>query len=210
MSAYNPTNSPQACPTEDGSSWAAKATPLPPSPNPALCSCMYQSLGCVVAPNTDASDFEDLFGTVCGYGAAICAGIAANSTTGTYGAYGMCNDTEKLGFAFNNYYAGQSSSASACDFSGAATVQAAATNRPSSCSALMAQAGTAGTGTVTSVPSGTAGSGSGGSSGGAAGSSASKSSAAGAGHVQSVENSLGPVVFFAAVAAVSGVGMIFL
>ncbi|KAK3077518.1 hypothetical protein LTR53_020678, partial [Teratosphaeriaceae sp. CCFEE 6253] len=65
---------------------------------------MYNTLGCVVAPATSEGDFGTLFGTVCGYGDNICAGIAANASTGTYGAYGMCNATEQLAYAFNQYY----------------------------------------------------------------------------------------------------------
>jgi len=212
MSAYTPSNSAKACPTEGGSgttySWEAQATPLPPTPNEQLCSCMYDSLSCVPAPGTSTDDYGTLFNVVCGYGTSICAGIEHNGTTGDYGAYGMCNSTQQLGFAFNNYYKQESSAASACSFGGSATIKSATTGI-AACSSLTAQAGTAGTGTVTSAPSGTAavaaGSGS-----AASGSSASTSKSMGISNNQHMENSLLPMAFIIAVGAVSGLGMIFL
>lgn len=203
--SYTPTNSPASCPSV-GSTWAAQATPLPPTPNKQLCSCMYDSLGCVVAPGVSQNNYGTLFGQVCGYGSSICAGIQANATSGNYGAYGMCNATEQLAYAFNNYYASQKSSASACSFGGSATVTSAQATG-SVCSNLLQQAGTAGTGTVTSQPSGTgAVSGSSGS-----GSSASSSKgAAGALNVPSAETGLMPMMFIMCVALVSGFGMIML
>ncbi|KAK3115429.1 hypothetical protein LTR53_005231 [Teratosphaeriaceae sp. CCFEE 6253] len=207
--SYKPSNSPASCPSVDASSWAAVATPLPPSPNKELCQCMYNTLGCVVAPATSEDDFGTLFGTVCGYGDNICAGIAANASTGTYGAYGMCNATEQLAYAFNQYYVSQSSGPSACAFSGAA-----ATKAPSSaggaCTVLLSQAGSAGTGTVTSQPSGT---GAGAAAGGSSGSGASAaSSSAGAGMITapSLVSGVLPAVFMVCVAALSGMGMILL
>jgi len=171
--SYSPTNTAQACPTED-STWEAASSPLPPSPNQELCSCMYNSLSCVVSSSANSSDFGTLFGEVCGYGD-YCGGIEANGTTGSYGAYGMCNSTEQLAFVFNAYYVAQKSSASACDFGGSATVKSA-TKATGVCSSLLAQAGTAGTGTVTSSPTAT-GAGAAGS-GGSGSSSATSSGAA--------------------------------
>ncbi|KAK5126316.1 hypothetical protein LTR85_010552 [Meristemomyces frigidus] len=206
MSAYTPTNSAASCPTE-GSSWAAKATPLPPTPNEQLCTCMMESLGCTVSSSADTDNYGTLFGEVCGYGDA-CDGIAANGTTGDYGAYGMCNSTQQLAYAFNAYYAAQSSVASACDFNGAAATKAA-TSGGSTCSSLMAEAGTAGTGTVTSQPTGT-GSGSSSGSSGSASSAASSSAGATMNTVLGVESGVLPMVFIVTMAAVSGMGMILL
>lgn len=159
--SYSPTNT-QArnCPAT-GTAWQA-ATALPPTPNADLCGCMVKSLSCVAKPGINVTNVGDLFGTVCGLQTGVCDGIAANGTTGTYGAYGMCNATEKLSWAFNSYFQKQNSNPSACDFSGAATTQTAA-SASGNCQSLLSQAGTAGTGTVTSAPTGTGG-GSGGSS----------------------------------------------
>ncbi|KAK4549138.1 hypothetical protein LTR36_007595 [Oleoguttula mirabilis] len=206
MSAYTPTNTAASCPS--GTSWNAAATPLPPTPNKELCNCMYESLGCAVSGSTDEDSYSTLFGTVCGYGDA-CDGITANGSTGTYGAYGMCNSTEQLAYAFNAYYVAQSSSASACDFSGAAATKAASTGG-SACSSLMAEAGTAGTGTVTSQPTGTGADSASGSSGSTGTSAASSSAAGNMNTVMGAETGLLPMAFIVTIAAISGVGMIFL
>ena len=53
--AYNPTNSPAACP-DTGSNWAVKGGSLPPTPDKELCDCMFKSLSCVPAKNLNESD----------------------------------------------------------------------------------------------------------------------------------------------------------
>ena len=95
MASYSPSNTPAACPTVQ-TNWSAVATPLPYTPNKELCACMYSSLGCTVTDNTDADSYGKLFGTVCGLDEKACDGIANNGTTGTYGAYGMCDSSEQL------------------------------------------------------------------------------------------------------------------
>jgi hypothetical protein len=206
MADYKPTNTAAECPTE-GDKWGAKASPLPPSPNKQLCGCMYNSLGCVVTGQTNPDDYKDLFGTVCGYGDDICAGLAANASTGTYGAYSMCNTTEQLAFAFNQYYASQNSAADACDFKGAAVTKSV-TTASGACESLMAQAGTAGTGTVTASP--TANSNQQGQNGGNGGKSSSSSGAASPLGVPRAEFSLLPMAFIITLGLFSGAGMILL
>jgi hypothetical protein len=112
---------------------------------------MYNSLSCVVKGTVDATAYGGLFGTVCGYGGgSACAGFAGKPITGQYGAYSMCNATEELSFAFNQYYLSQNSQASACNYQGAAAVKGGVT--PSgTCAALINQVGAAGTGTVTAT-----------------------------------------------------------
>ncbi|KAF1984045.1 carbohydrate-binding module family 43 protein [Aulographum hederae CBS 113979] len=154
MSAYNPTNTAAAsCPSVNAA-WGAVASPLPPSANPQLCQCMMASLTCTVASGTDTDDYEDLFQQVCGYDdGKPCAGIAHNATTGTFGAYSMCNATEQLSWAFNVYVSGQDNQNQACDFDGKAATKSAASSS-SQCSGLLSEAGAEGTGDVTSAPNG--------------------------------------------------------
>ena len=201
--SYSPTNTAAACPTEGTDDWNAKSSPLPPSPNKQLCNCMYNSLSCVVTGATDAKDYGDLFGTVCGYGDDICAGIASNASTGTFGAYSMCNSTEQLAFAFNQYYLSQNSAADACGFSGAAEVKSA-TTASGACETLMSEAGTAGTGVVTSSPTANAGE-----QASQSGSSSSSGAAAPLG-VPTAVSSLLPMAFIVTLGLVSGAGMILL
>jgi 1,3-beta-glucanosyltransferase GAS1 len=116
---------------------------------------MMSSLQCVVKSSVSTDDYKDTFDYACGLNqGAYCAGIAANATIPSYGAYGMCNDTEKLSFVMNNVAKGSNNFAQGCDFGGKAMSKAAA-SPTGNCKALMSEAGTAGTGTVTSAPTAT-------------------------------------------------------
>ncbi|KAF2803770.1 uncharacterized protein BDZ99DRAFT_426556 [Mytilinidion resinicola] len=200
MADYTPTNTKvRDCPSVEGTTWAAKATPLPPAANPALCGCMVDSLTCVVDSSVNEDDYGDLFGVVCGLDGSPCAGIAHNGTTGVYGAYGMCNATEQLNFALNQY--ANSQSTGGCDFSGSASTKATAA-ATGNCKALMSQAGSAGTGTVTSAPTGAAA--------GSASGSATKTGAAGAVTVPSFNVGLMQLGIYVFGAALSGMAMILL
>lgn len=173
---------------------------------------MYDSLSCVVAADTSEDDYATLFNQVCGYGTTICAGINTNSSeyNGVFGAYGMCNSTQQLAYAFNKYAAGQTNNPSACGFGGSATTKAA-TSAAGTCATLVEAVGTAGTGSVSSNPTATAGSGSGSSasSSGSSSSSSSKGAAAGVLVPGGSFGSLGAGLY-AIVAVVSGVAMILL
>lgn len=127
----------------------------------------------------------------------------------------MCNSTEQLGFVLDQYYSAQPSSqrASACGFSGSATLKSAA-KATGVCSSLMAQAGTAGQGTVTASPTtgagagATAGSGSGGSK--ASGSGSGSKGAASVMSVQSVQIGSYTIGLSAFVAIFSGAAALLL
>lgn len=205
--SYNPTNTAAAsCPAVN-SDWRASEE-LPPTPNQQLCECMYSALTCV--PNSvDAEEIGDLFGVVCGLADGVCDGIIANATSGAYGAYGMCNPQQQLGWALNTYYErarAAGNGASACDFSGSATTQSPVTPT-GTCQQLIQQAGSGGTGTVTSAPSGT-GRASGG--GGSGGSSSSTSNAGVPSFSTPSHFGFLPVAFYVSIAFVSGAGMILL
>jgi hypothetical protein len=100
---------------------------------------MVASLSCVASSTLNGTVIGELFGQVCGYPGNPCSGVARNATTGVYGAWSMCNATAQLSNAFDTYYKGQKSSASACNFGGSAAVvkpAAAASN----CASVIAQA----------------------------------------------------------------------
>jgi hypothetical protein len=153
--SYTPTNTAaRSCPTVSAGYWQATNSPLPPSPNVDLCSCMLSSLSCRAASSVAPSDYAQLFYQVCGYNnGAPCKGIIANATTGTYGAYSMCPPVAQLSWAFNAYYMQQNKAADACKFGGSGTV--VSPSPASSCSALLNQAGASGTGVVTNSPTAT-------------------------------------------------------
>jgi len=216
--SYSPSNSAAACPTVD-SSWGA-ASALPPTPNSELCSCMDKALTCVPSSEVNTDNIGDFFGVLCGLGdGSQCDGIATNATSGDYGAYGMCDPMEQLGWALNAYYVQQQQAgngASACDFSGSATTQAAV-SPTGNCASLISQAGNAGTGTVTSAPTGTGSSGGSGGSGGSSssgGSGSSSSSKGAAAHGQSTVASLNfgslQMGLYIVCAVFTGAGMILL
>ena len=163
--SYSPTNNAQACPTTD--TWQA-ATALPPTPNEAVCSCMVQNLTCVAKSGLSDDDIQTQFNYICNPAlGTYCPGVTANGTTGKYGAYSVCNATDRLSFAFNQYYLNQtatnSQNTSPCEFSGKA--EKVSPKLASSCKAINSQAGAAGTGSITSAPTATGGSGTGSSSG---------------------------------------------
>ena len=152
MDEYEPTNTDlRDCP-RTGSNWEAVASPLPPTPNRQLCSCMANSRACVVSDSVDPDDYEDLFETVCGLGDGVCDGIAADPEAGEYGVYGMCNSRSQLSFALNRYFLGEDEIAEACDFDGQATLTPVV-ETPDSCIGLLDAAGEEGDGEVTGVPS---------------------------------------------------------
>ena len=141
-SAYTPANSPPACPSVGGS-WLAQASPLPPTVNPQLCSCMAASLQCNIK-STDQKSYADVFDFICHANQDYCNGIAHNATTGKFGGYSGCSPKDQLAFVANQYYLGNGKRSDACDFKGKATTQNPST--ASTCSALLSAVGSAGTG----------------------------------------------------------------
>lgn len=137
MSAYNPTNSPAACPPLNAD-WQANAN-LPPTPDKSTCDCMESNVRCTVSSSVDEKDYGKLFGLVCGLKGNPCAGINGNTTTGVYGAFSMCSPKQKLAFALDSYYQSQGSAKDACDFKGQANL-VTPKGAASSCSALLSSA----------------------------------------------------------------------
>jgi len=148
MNDYNPSNTAAAaCPKVTSGKWEAVSDPLPPSANSPLCSCMTETLSCVVADNVAEKDYGDMFGFICGEKKGqYCQGINKNATAGPYGAYGMCSAKEQLNFALNAY---AKAVPNGCGFKGKATSKAAvATPSASGCGTLLQAVGAQGTGVV--------------------------------------------------------------
>jgi 1,3-beta-glucanosyltransferase GAS1 len=114
------TNTPRDCPAVTGKGGWAAAEALPPTPNEATCESMVATLSCVPSEKVTDDNIGSLFGTVCGMDAAACDGITADATAGKYGDFVMCNATQQLAYALNQYYLNQGKVATACDFSGQA------------------------------------------------------------------------------------------
>lgn len=153
MKDYTAQNSElRKCPATSNA-WKSHSS-LPPVPNKELCECMIKSLSCAAKSSIDDKELGEKFGTVCGLGEAICAGIAHDAEKGVYGAYSMCNPRQQLSFAYDTYYKKQNSANDACDFKGAAQLQKS-TEPTGTCAELMKQAGPDGTGTVSAGPGAT-------------------------------------------------------
>jgi hypothetical protein len=147
---------------------------------------MLSSLKCVAKPSLSDTDIAKELSYVCGStigGTNSCGGISGNGTTGVYGAYSMCNATQRLSWAYNQYYLSNNQGSKACEFSGNGQTQSA--GAASSCASITSQAGAQGTGTISNAPppTGLSGAGNGNSGSGSGGSS---STSKGAAHVLTV------------------------
>lgn len=153
------------CPAVTGKGGWAAAEALPPTPDKATCESMVASLSCVPSETVATKDIGSLFGTVCGMDSKACEGITGDATAGTYGDYVMCNATQQLAYALNQYYVNQGQAATACDFSGQAKlVTPTQTNGAASgdgSSGSTTGSGTTGSSTSGNTSGGTASSGSG-------------------------------------------------
>ncbi|KAJ6484485.1 1,3-beta-glucanosyltransferase [Mycena vitilis] len=119
-----------ACPATSPPSWNASET-LPPTPDDAACGCLASQLSCVFQPPTP--DYMvlvgELIGVACGLASALggtCDDISSNGVTGVYGRVAMCDPTIKLSYVFSQYYELSHRAATACSFSGNATINTAA------------------------------------------------------------------------------------
>ena len=168
---------------------------------------MYNALSCKPDSSVNDNNIAQLFGLVCGLSGAACNAIAANASTGDYGAFAMCPPQQQIGWALNDYYAEQTSSGngnSACDFGGSATLASPAAIT-GTCAALISQAA-GGTGTVTSAPTGTGSS----SSSSSASSSSSGNGAPGMSPIASLNVGFLQVAVYLLCAVGTGAGMILL
>ena len=136
-----------SCPT--GASFSASPT-LPPIVNQNVCACMMNSLSCIARPGLDSATALLAYQDICGPSAGNCTGVSGNGATGNYGAFSMCNITERLSWALNmqNFTSGFQ-----CESDANAAIQDQMYSDPQ-CSEVMDEAGFDGTGTVTTFPTG--------------------------------------------------------
>lgn len=166
---------------------------------------MVSNLTCVAKSTLSSDSIETQFNYICdpkqGHN---CLGVTANASTGVYGAYSMCNATERLSYAFNQYYlvqvATNTQNNNPCDFSG--TAQKVSPKLGSGCSPVLNQAGASGTGAITNAPSATGGSGSG--SGSSPGSSSSSKGAAGVVGVPAIDFGMIKLAAYVTTAVLAG------
>jgi hypothetical protein len=151
--SISPPNSPSsgsasypACPIAN-STFSASST-LPPTPNDAACKCLQDTLSCRYTPPTssqNATVINIITGTLLdqtcallGSSGANCNDIAGNGTTGSYGRVSYCEPEDKLSYIMSQYYESQNHIASACYFSGNATINTSTPNQSGAAGAAAA------------------------------------------------------------------------
>ncbi|KAH0838660.1 carbohydrate-binding module family 43 protein/Glycoside hydrolase family 72 protein [Lanmaoa asiatica] len=129
-----------ACPQQNSTMLASST--LPPTPNLAACTCLENNLSCQFTPST--SNYSAIVGSLLNYGCSLlgqagstCNPIAANGSTGVYGAVSACDPTVMLSWVMSQYYLDNNNNAQACSFGGNGTVN---THAPSATSAANAAA----------------------------------------------------------------------
>jgi 1,3-beta-glucanosyltransferase GAS1 len=116
MDAYNPSNVPQECPNVVPT-WQVSGSNLPPTPDAALCNCMASAATCRPKSSLAEKDYGAIFDFICDEDEAACAGIKADTASGIYGPYVMCNPREQLAHVMSTYHANEGGDY-ACDFEG--------------------------------------------------------------------------------------------
>lgn len=173
--AYTPTATTPSCP--QNANWTS-STALPPKPYPPLCSCMVESLRCVVTANTldtlkakEMGTWEDNVESICNEDGIMCGGIMQYTQNGTYGAFryarafslaphvadcraSACNHSATYSWAANQYLIRNGHESCAPSNSTSSVLADLRTERPpptDDCKFLLDQAGQYGLGTVTAT-----------------------------------------------------------
>lgn len=165
---------------------------------------MVQNLTCVANSGLNAKALKTQFDYICDdKNGNNCEGITADAKTGKYGAFSMCDPSDRLSWAFNTYYFDQTANNPAnddpCNFGGDAKKQTPSS--PSSCQAAVSKAGADGNGVVTSAPSGT---------NSGSGSKSSKTGAASSITIPNFSFGMLQLTAYVVVAVVSGAGILLL
>jgi hypothetical protein len=147
----------------------ALGTNLPPKPNTQLCHCMMRTIECTINPQIfdnhtigtspawrietyDASE-KEVMEHVCLQNMTSCLGLQRNTTNGEYGAFSVCNSTERASWAVDQFYKSHNESEESCKSVGGLHKKKEPTKSlPQACNNLLRQAGSLGTGQVTFIP----------------------------------------------------------
>ncbi|TEB39055.1 glycoside hydrolase family 72 protein [Coprinellus micaceus] len=133
---------------------------LPPTPNESACNCLENALSCQFTPQT--SNYSVVAGELINTGCSLlgesggsCTEIGGDGQTGVYGRLSGCDPIVKLSFVMSSYYEANGKQATACDFAGNGTVNAAsqASAAPAASSCIASPSATF----VPSAPATTAG-----------------------------------------------------
>jgi hypothetical protein len=139
------------------------ATALPPKPDATLCTCMMRSLVCI--DNGEAESTAELLDskgeyvknqtkevnlsrTLCSQDEIGCLGTNVNATIGKYGAFSVCNSTERSSWILNKAYKDEKDMSQRCT-TGGGVVQVPEKHQSKECLFMLRQAGPNGTGIMT-------------------------------------------------------------
>ncbi|KAH7126645.1 Glucanosyltransferase-domain-containing protein [Dendryphion nanum] len=146
------------CPTPSGD-WKASNI-LPPKPYQKLCSCMMDTLRCITTSETiewldvPSHNITHTYASInefCRNGN-DCAGLGQNQTTGTYGAFSMCNSSDSYSFAMNGYWKRHGTCLSPIGMNNVAMLRDLPKTTDPDCPFLLKQVGEDGLGTLTATP----------------------------------------------------------
>ncbi|PVV03299.1 hypothetical protein BB560_002231, partial [Smittium megazygosporum] len=118
MSSYNPSGTPEQCPSTSDT-WKVDPSALPPTPSTEVCTCMYDSLSCIIKNDTVISskgDSDTLLSDSC-TGNVDCSPIMYDTAKGVYGSFVFCDNSYRLSYALNGYYSSNGKSEAACSSS---------------------------------------------------------------------------------------------
>jgi X8 domain len=140
------------------------ATNIVPPPDTRLCSCMMSNLECVIpGETTNQSDSrhqlydimyqypgnKDFVEQSCSQNPSRCFGITINTTSGDYGSFTGCNQTERYSWVLNQLYMGNGTRKEFCQSLNGVVKQKENLNLPQyQCKIALQQAGLEGKGTV--------------------------------------------------------------
>jgi hypothetical protein len=131
-------------------------TVLPFTPNARACSCMLQSIDCVIRPGLDEETIRNSERDMCAKNHILCSATRPNISEGLYPSYIFCNNTESLSWELQQQYLLNNNDSTACSSAGGVIQQAIPmTSLASDCKEFLRQAGPDGTGTITFTPTST-------------------------------------------------------